>query len=105
MALARGNAVSFLHVCRADIDTSEAQIHAPETYKKSRENLEKFVAAGTLLRDEKPCFYIYQQTMRGRVQTGIVGCASVDEYLQGTIKKHELTRKEKERDRIEHFSA
>lgn len=105
VAMARGNEFSFLHICRADIDTSEAQIHAPETYEKSRENLEKFIAAGTLVRDEKPCFYIYRQMFRGRVQTGIVGCASVDEYADGTIKKHELTRKEKERDRIEHFDA
>ncbi|MCD8283296.1 MAG: DUF1015 family protein [Opitutae bacterium] len=102
---ARGNARSFLHICRADIDTSEAQIHAPETYAKSRDNLERFVAEGTLVRDNKPCFYIYRQIMRGRAQTGIVGCASVDEYLNGTIKKHELTRKEKELDRIEHFDA
>lgn len=105
VSMARGNAQSFLHVCRADIDTSEALIHAPETYAKSRENLEKFVAAGTLVRDEKPCFYIYRQMLWGRVQTGIVGCASVDEYLDGTIRKHELTRKEKELDRIEHFDA
>lgn len=105
VAAARGNAQSFLHICRADIDTSEALIHAPETYAKSRENLEKFIAAGTLVRDEKPCFYIYRQMLWGRVQTGIVGCASVDEYLNGTIKKHELTRKEKELDRIEHFDA
>lgn len=105
VAMARGNAQSFLHVCRADIDTSEALIHAPETYAKSRENLEKFVAAETLVRDEKPCFYIYRQMLWGRVQTGIVGCASVDEYLDGTIRKHELTRKEKELDRIEHFDA
>jgi len=105
VALARGNAESFLHISRADIDTSEAQIHAPETYEKSRENLEKFIATGTLVRDASPCFYIYRQMFRGRVQTGIVGCASVDEYLNGTIKKHELTRKEKELDRIEHFDA
>ena len=104
-AMAHGNAQSFLHICRADIDTSEALIHAPETYAKSRENLEKFLAEKTLVRDEKPCFYIYRQMLAGRVQTGIVGCASVDEYLDGTIKKHELTRKEKELDRIEHFDA
>ena len=105
VAMARGNAHSFLHVCRADIDTSEALIHAPETYAKSRENLEKFIAEGTLVRDPKPCFYVYRQIFRGRAQTGVVGCASVDEYLDDTIKKHELTRKEKERDRIEHFDA
>lgn len=103
--LARGNAQSFLHISRADIDTSEAEIHDKKTYAKSRENLEKFIASGTLVRDARPCFYIYRQMFRGRVQTGIVGCASVDEYLDGTIKKHELTRKEKELDRIEHFDA
>ena len=104
-AMARGNANSFLHICRADIDTSEAQIHDDITYKKSRENLEKFIAEGTLVRDEKPCYYIYRQMMWGRVQTGIVACASVDEYLDNTIKKHELTRKEKELDRIRHFDT
>ena len=103
--MARGNEFSFLHICRADIDTSEAQIHDAVTYARSRENLQKFIAEGTLVRDEKPCFYIYRQMFRGRVQTGIVGCASVDEYADGTVKKHELTRKEKELDRIEHFDA
>ena len=104
-AMAAGNASSYLHICRADIDTSEAAIHEPETYAKSRENLEAFLRKGFLMRETKPCYYIYRQIMWGRVQTGIVGCASVDEYLDGTIKKHELTRKEKELDRINHFDA
>lgn len=104
-AMAEGNDSSFLHICRADIDTSEAAIHSPETYAQSRRNLELFETRGYLVRDEKPSFYIYRQMMWGRVQTGIVGCASVDEYANGTIKKHELTRKEKELDRIEHFDA
>ncbi len=103
--MAAGNDASFLHICRSDIDTSEAAIHAPETYAKARENLEAFVRKGYLVRDEKPSFYIYRQIMWGRVQTGIVGCASVDEYASGVIKKHELTRREKELDRIEHFDA
>lgn len=102
-AAARGNDKSFLHICRADIDTSEAQIHDEITYRRSRENLQKFIAEGTLVRESKPCYYIYRQIMNGRVQTGIAGCASVDEYLDGTVKKHELTRKEKEADRIRHF--
>lgn len=104
-AMAAGNVCSYLHICRADIDTSEAAIHAPETYAKSRENLEKFLKEGFLFREATPCYYIYRQIMWGRVQTGIVGCASVDEYLDGTIKKHELTRKEKELDRINHFDT
>lgn len=104
-AMAAGNASSFLHICRADIDTSEAAIHDEITYQKSRENLETFIRKGFLVREDAPAYYIYRQMMWGRVQTGIVGCASVDEYLDGTIKKHELTRKEKELDRINHFDA
>ena len=104
-AMAAGNASSFLHICRADIDTSEAAIHDEATYQKSRENLEAFIRKGFLVRENAPAYYIYRQMMWGRVQTGIVGCASVDEYLDGTIKKHELTRKEKELDRINHFDT
>ena len=103
--MAAGNPSSFLHICRADIDTSEAQIHDDVTYEMSRRNLEEFLRRGFLVRDASPCYYIYRQIMWGRVQTGIVGCASVDEYMDGTIKKHELTRKEKEQDRINHFDA
>ena len=104
-AMAAGNASSYLHICRADIDTSEAEIHDAVTYEKSAENLQDFLRKGFLMREEKPCYYIYRQMMWGRVQTGIVGCASVDEYQNGTIKKHELTRKEKELDRINHFDT
>ncbi len=104
-AMAAGNEASFLHICRSDIDTSEAAIHEPETYAKARANLEAFIARGYLVQDAAPSFYIYRQLMWGRVQTGIVGCASVDEYADNTVKKHELTRKEKELDRIEHFDA
>lgn len=105
-AMAAGNQHSFLHICRSDIDMADASlIHEPETYTKALENLIRFQNEGALVREEKPSFYIYRQIMWGRVQTGIVGCASVDEYLNGGIKKHELTRHEKELDRIEHFSA
>lgn len=103
--MAEGNPSSFLHICRADIDTSDAQIHDAITYRKSRENLQEFIRKGFLVKDAAPYYYIYRQMMWGRVQTGIVGCASVDEYLDNTIKKHELTRKEKELDRINHFDA
>ncbi len=104
-AMAAGNPSSFLHICRADIDTSEAEIHEPVTYAKSAENLADFLKKGFLFRESAPCYYIYRQMMWGRVQTGIVGCAAVDEYLNNTIKKHELTRKEKELDRINHFDT
>lgn len=103
--MAEGNASSFLHICRSDIDTSNAEIHESQTYAKAKENLERFVSNATLVRDASPCYYIYRQIMNGRVQTGIVGCASVDEYQNGTIKRHELTRKEKELDRIMHFDT
>lgn len=103
--MAAGNPASFLHICRADIDTSEADIHEPVTYEKSFRNLQEFISKGYLVKDAEPRYYIYRQIMWGRVQTGIVGCASVDEYLDNTIRKHELTRKEKELDRICHFDA
>ncbi|MEG0025011.1 MAG: DUF1015 family protein [Akkermansia sp.] len=104
--MASGHPTSFLHICRSDIDLQdESMIHEPEAYAKARENLMKFEKAGILVRDTKPCFYIYRQMMWGRVQTGIVACASVDEYLNGTVKRHELTRREKELDRICHFDA
>lgn len=104
-AMAAGNPSSFLHICRADIDTSEEAIHDTVTYEKSRDNLQDFICKGFLVRDAAPYYYIYRQMMWGRVQTGIVGCASVDEYLNNTILKHELTRKEKELDRINHFDT
>ena len=104
-AMAAGNASSFLHICRADIDTGEAAIHDAITYEKSRNNLQEFIRKGFLQRDAAPYYYIYRQMMWGRVQTGIVGCAAVDEYLNNTILKHELTRKEKELDRINHFDT
>ncbi len=106
VVMAAGKPTSFLHICRADIDLAdESLIHAPEAYAMGHDNLQRFVRDGILVRESKPCFYIYRQMMHGRVQTGIVGCASVDEYLSGTIKKHELTRQEKELDRICHFDA
>lgn len=103
--MAEGNPSSFLHICRADIDTDEERIHDDCTYEMSHKNLQEFIRKGFLKRDTKPSYYIYRQIMWGRVQTGIVGCASVDEYLNNTILKHELTRKEKELDRINHFDA
>ncbi len=103
--MAAGNPMSYLHICRADIDTSEEQIHDAVTYEKSRDNFHEFIEKGYLKREAKPCYYIYRQIMWGRVQTGIVGCASVDEYADNTIRKHELTRKEKELDRINHFDT
>ncbi|QUH25628.1 DUF1015 domain-containing protein [Serpentinicella alkaliphila] len=102
--MAKGNPYNFLHVTRAEIDIEELKNPYSEiVYKKSKENLYKMVDENILFKDKEPRFYIYRQTMNGRAQTGIVGCASVDDYLNGKIKKHEFTRYEKEIDRINHF--
>lgn len=105
-AMAAGKIHSFLRIARSDIEFhDESLIHAPETYAKARENLLLFEKEGVLARDPESRFGIYRQIMNGRVQTGLVGTVSVDEYLDGSIKRHELTRKEKELDRICHFEA
>lgn len=102
--MAEGNPKSFLHVVRSEIDMEDAvDIHDDSVYEKARENLEKFMKDGIIMQDEGPRFYIYRQIMNGRVQTGIVGCTSIDEYLNDIIKKHEFTRPEKELDRINNF--
>lgn len=101
--MAEGKECSLLHVTRSEIDLpAETDIHSEEVYRKSVENFAKWREKGWLVQDEKPRFYIYAQTMEGRTQYGIVGCASVDDYLNGIIKKHELTRPDKEQDRMIH---
>lgn len=102
-AMADGKETSLLHITRAEIDLpSETDNHSDAVYKKSVENFALWQNKGWLLQDETPSFYIYAQTMAGRTQYGIVGCASVDDYLNGIIKKHELTRPDKEQDRMVH---
>ncbi|MFO8235251.1 MAG: DUF1015 family protein [Bacteroidales bacterium] len=99
--MAKGNEKSFLHITRSEIDLPEGtDIHSPEVYAKSRNNFKKFMEKGWLKQEEKPKFYIYAQTMNNKTQYGIVGAASVDDYLNGIIKKHELTRPDKEEDRM-----
>ncbi len=102
--MAEGNEYSYLHIVRSEIDLDDSISPYDEmVYKKACENLNSFVENGILKKDEKPMFYIYRQIMNGRVQTGIVALTSVDEYLNGNIKKHEFTRPEKEVDRINNF--
>lgn len=102
--MAKGNEYSFLHIVRSEIDLDDSiSAYDESVYKKANENLNSFIEKGILVKDEKPMFYIYRQIMNGRVQTGIVGLTSVDEYLNGNIKKHEFTRPEKEVDRINNF--
>lgn len=99
--MAEGNEYSFLHIARSEIDLVDSVNPYDEAvYKKARRNLDDMLEKGTLIQDSMPKFYIYRQIMWGRVQTGIVGCTSIDDYVNDIIKKHELTRVEKEIDRF-----
>ncbi|MBE6814428.1 MAG: DUF1015 domain-containing protein [Ruminococcaceae bacterium] len=104
--MVKGNPYSFLHVDKAEIDLKKGvDLYSDEVYKKAKENLEKLEKDGVMKQDEKKCFYIYRQIMNGREQTGLVGCASIDDYINNQIKKHELTRADKEADRIRHVDT
>lgn len=97
---------SFLHVDKAEIDLPVGtDIYSDEVYKKAAENLKKLESDGICALDSGKNLYIYRQTMGDTVQTGVVGCASVDDYLNGVIKRHELTRADKEEDRIRHVDT
>jgi len=103
---AAGNPESFLHITKSEIDLSPAiDTHSAEVYEKASGNLQSFIKKGILLQEEKPCYYIYQLIMNGRSQTGLVCGSSVDDYEKDIIKKHELTRPDKELDRINHMKA
>lgn len=103
LLMAQGKECSLLHITRSEIDLpSNTDIHSEEVYNKSVANFALWRNKGWLVQDEEPHFYVYSQTMKGRTQVGIVGCASVDDYLNGIIKKHELTRPDKENDRMIH---
>lgn len=104
--MAAGNPYSFLHICRSEIDLPETtDPYAPEVYRQAADTIGRFLSEGVFFQDGKPMLYVYEQEMDGRVQRGIVGCVSVDEYQEGLIKKHEFTRVEKEQDRIRHFDV
>ena len=97
------NPYSFLHVDRAEMDLDpEIDLYDAVVYQKAKENLDRFQAEGTLIQDEKPNYYLYELIRKGKSQTGIVGVSSNDDYMNGVIKKHELTREDKEQDRIHH---
>ena len=99
--MVKGNPYSFLHVDKAEIDLpNDIDAYDDRVYEK--ENLDKMIEKGYYIEDEKPKFYIYRQVMKGRSQVGLVGCASIDDYTNNIIKKHELTREDKEIDRINH---
>ncbi len=102
--MARDNPYSFLHVNKPEIDLEPGiNPYDERVYQKGAENLQKLIKEHVLFRDEKPCFYIYQQIMGNHKQIGLVAAASVEEYEKDIIKKHELTRPEKEDDRVKHI--
>ena len=97
---------SFIHIDKAEVDLPEGtDIYSDAVYAKAKENFERMIQQGVFEQDLLPNLYIYRLTMNGRSQTGLVCCASVDEYLDGTIKRHELTRADKEADRIRHVDT
>jgi len=102
-AEAGDNEKSLYHIIKPEIDFPAGKDeHDPEVYDKAVENFKRFREKGWLVQDEKENYYVYAQTMNGRTQYGLVVCSSVDDYMTGVIKKHELTRKDKEEDRMKH---
>jgi len=100
---ANDNPTSLLHIIKPEIDLPvEIDEHDEQVYNKASENFRKFREQGWLLQDKEAYLYIYAQTMNGKTQYGLVGCAGVEDYMNGIIKKHELTRKDKEEDRMKH---
>ena len=100
---ARGNEYSLLHIIKPEIDLpADTDHYAQEVYDKAHENFEAFQSKGWLVPDKEDYLYIYAQTMNGKTQYGLVGCAAVEDYMNNRIKKHELTRKAKEVDRMKH---
>lgn len=102
-AEAGDNEKSLYHIIKPEIDFPEGtDEHDPRVYSKAAQNFEKFQQEGWLVQDKKDCYYIYAQTMNGKTQYGLVVSAYVPDYMNGVIKKHELTRRDKEEDRMKH---
>ena len=102
-AKAEASEKSLLHITRPEIDFEPmVDEHSREAYSKAVENFRLWQERGWLVQDKKPCYYVYAQTMNGKTQYGLVLCAHTDDYSEGRIKKHELTRKDKEDDRMIH---
>lgn len=101
--MVKDNEYSFLHVDRAEVNLpNDTNIYDKVVYEKARDVLDKMIQDGLYVQENKPCMYIYRQTMNGKSQTGLVICAAIDDYINDKIKKHEHTRKDKEVDRINH---
>jgi uncharacterized protein (DUF1015 family) len=104
--LAAGNPLSFLHVSKPEIDLpAGTDLYAPAVYARGRENFQRLLAQGGLRADARPAFHLYRQVMGPHAQVGLVAAASCEEYLGNLIKKHELTRLDKEDDRVRHIEA
>ncbi|MGL4695862.1 DUF1015 domain-containing protein [Enterococcus larvae] len=104
--LGQDNPYSYLHIDKAEIDLPEdLSPYDDQVYAKAAENLKAFLQKQWLIQEDTPALYLYELTMNGRAQTGLVTCTSIDDYTEGTIKKHEFTRPEKEVDRIRHIEA
>ncbi len=105
-AMAKDNPYSFLHINKPEIDLPPGtNLYDDAVYAKGKENLDRLIKEGVLLQDEKPSFYVYRQIMGNHRQIGLVAGASVEDYERGIIKKHELTRAEKEEDRVKHVNT
>jgi uncharacterized protein (DUF1015 family) len=105
-AVAAGNALSFLHVSKPEIDLpADTDIYSSAVYAKGKENFAALISQGTLQQDSQPNFYLYRQIMGAHSQVGLVAAASCEEYLKNIIKKHELTRVDKEDDRVRHIET
>jgi uncharacterized protein (DUF1015 family) len=104
--IARGNEYSFFHISKPEIDLPEnVNLYDDSVYATGRKNFDSFISREVLKQDESPRLYLYTQVMNGRQQHGLVACVSIDDYLNGTVKKHELTREDKERDRTRHIET
>ncbi len=102
-ARAEATQYSLLRITKPEIDFEPGiDVYSQQVYDKAKENFEKFKTEGILIQDKEDYLYIYAQTMEGRTQYGLVGCASVEDYMSGKVKKHELTRPDKEEDRMKH---
>jgi uncharacterized protein (DUF1015 family) len=100
------NPYCFLRVVKPEIELpADTYLYSQQVYDKAAENFRKFINEGYLVRDTQNCYYIYAQTWGKKIQYGIMGCAAVDDYMNGIIKKHELTRPDKEEDRVKHVKV
>ena len=103
---AQGNPNSFLHITKSEIDLPDnIDVYSKEVYEKAKDNLQAFIKREILFRENKECFYIYRLTLNNHSQTGLIAVSSIDDYENNIIKKHELTRPDKELDRINHIKT